>query len=211
LASSPVLLWDEETTVRAASEIRNAIMQSRTQTGANNRDCERISVRGFSLIELLIVIAIILIIAAIAIPNFMRSRMAANQAAAAETVRTITTASVVYSTTWNNGYAPSLAALGGPPPGPPTCNASLLLDDMIASGTNQKSGYVFLYFPQGANVLNPPPGCVPGFVGYLASTHPINANTGQVSYCSNEPGVLHFDSTGAAINTPAGCEGLPTL
>ena len=55
---------------------------------------------GFSLIELLIVVAIILIIAAIAIPNFLRSRMAANEASAVENVRTITTASVIYSTTW---------------------------------------------------------------------------------------------------------------
>ena len=68
--------------------------------------------RGFSLIELLIVIAIILIIAAIAIPNFMHSKMAANEAAAAENVRTITTASVVYSTSLGKWLSPELGQFG---------------------------------------------------------------------------------------------------
>ena len=56
--------------------------------------------KGFSLIELLIVVAIILIIAAIAIPNLIRSRMAANEASAVASIRTINTAEVVYSTTY---------------------------------------------------------------------------------------------------------------
>ena len=98
---------------------------------------------GFSLIELLIVIAIILIIAAIAIPNFLRAKIAANQAAAAETIRTITTASVVYSTTWSNGYPPSLSALGGVAPARPPCNAALLIDGAVSTAPNQKSGYQF--------------------------------------------------------------------
>ena len=64
--------------------------------------------RGFSLIELLIVIAIILIIAAIAIPNLIQARISANEAAAASSIRTITTAAVVYSTTYQNGYPPAI-------------------------------------------------------------------------------------------------------
>src|SRR6266849_1622419 len=69
--------------------------------------------RGFSLIELLIVVAIILIIAAIAIPNLLRSRMAANQAAAASSIRTLNTAQVAFSTTYPQvGYAASLTVLG---------------------------------------------------------------------------------------------------
>ncbi len=68
--------------------------------------------RGFSLIELLIVIAIILIIAAIAIPNLIQARISANEAAAASSIRTITTAAVVYSTTYLNGYPPAITTLG---------------------------------------------------------------------------------------------------
>src|SRR6202161_964626 len=69
--------------------------------------------KGFSLIELLIVVAIILIIAAIAIPNLLRSRMAANEASAVGSVRTINTAEITYSTTWGVGYAAALSNLGG--------------------------------------------------------------------------------------------------
>ncbi|HEY3767775.1 MAG TPA: prepilin-type N-terminal cleavage/methylation domain-containing protein, partial [Candidatus Angelobacter sp.] len=69
--------------------------------------------KGFSLIELLIVVAIILIIAAIAIPNLLRSRVAANDSAAASTIRTINTSEVTYLTTYSStGYAQSLTALG---------------------------------------------------------------------------------------------------
>ena len=100
--------------------------------------------RGFSLIELLIVIAIILIIAAIAIPNFMHSKMAANEAAAAENVRTITTASVVYSTSWGNGYPPSLDSLGGTG-ATATCDLANLIDPILSTAPYTKSGYVFGY------------------------------------------------------------------
>ncbi len=79
--------------------------------------------RGFSLIELLIVVAIILIIAAIAIPNLLRARMAANQASGASTIRTINSATIVYSSTYNNGFPPSFAAMGGV--GGANCNAAI--------------------------------------------------------------------------------------
>jgi type IV pilus assembly protein PilA len=71
--------------------------------------------KGFSLIELLIVVAIILIIAAIAIPNLLRSRMAANEASAVGSVRTLNTAQVTYSTTYGTGFT-TLAQLGGAAP-----------------------------------------------------------------------------------------------
>ena len=70
------------------------------------------SSRGFSLIELLIVVAIILIIAAIAIPNLLRSRIAANQASAVGSLRTLNTAEITYATTYNTGYTANLRELG---------------------------------------------------------------------------------------------------
>ena len=72
--------------------------------------------KGFSLIELLIVVAIILIIAAIAIPNLLRSKIAANESSAVGSVRTIGTAEVTYSSSWGSGYSVDLKSLGGPAP-----------------------------------------------------------------------------------------------
>src|SRR3954463_14861343 len=94
--------------------------------------------KGFSLIELLIVAAIILIIAAIAIPNLLRSRIAANEASAVGSIRTINTSEVTYASTYpNQGFA-LLADLGGA--GGSSTGAGLI-DSVLASGT--KSGYVF--------------------------------------------------------------------
>ncbi|MHB8527013.1 MAG: prepilin-type N-terminal cleavage/methylation domain-containing protein [Candidatus Acidiferrales bacterium] len=178
-------------------------------TTTNRCGTRKISNGGFSLIELLVVVAIILIIAAIAIPNFLRSKMAANEAAAVENVRTITTASVVYNTTWGNGYPPLLSTLGGAGLSA-TCNQAILIDSILATG--QKSGYKFVYAPQGAPVT-PPPACAsPGYQAYLVSAKPTNPGiTGQRSFCSSEPGVIHYDITGGSIGTPTACDLLPAL
>src|ERR1700722_19489126 len=98
---------------------------------------------GFSLIELLIVVAIILIIAAIAIPNLMRAKIASNEGSAVASVRMLNTASVAYSTSYGT-YPPSLSALGPVASGTSASSALAdLIDSVLASGA--KSGYSFSY------------------------------------------------------------------
>src|SRR2546427_7439811 len=80
--------------------------------GFKREDYMRRNSKGFSLIELLIVVAIILIIAAIAIPNLLRSRIAANQASAVGSLRTLNTANITYASTYNTGYSSALSYLG---------------------------------------------------------------------------------------------------
>src|SRR5262252_1571180 len=102
--------------------------------------------KGFSLIELLIVVAIILIIAAIAIPNLLRARMAANESAAASSVRTLNTAQVSYITAYpQTGYAVAIANLGGATPCTAAPATACLIDNNLATATAApgKSGYIF--------------------------------------------------------------------
>ena len=98
--------------------------------------------KGFSLIELLIVVAIILIIAAIAIPNLLRARIAANESSAVASVRTLNTAQISYNSAYPTvGFASTLANLGGTSCAPPTSTGACLIDTQLQSGT--KSGYSF--------------------------------------------------------------------
>lgn len=94
--------------------------------------------------ELLIVVSIILIIAAIAIPNLLRARIAANQAAAQASLKAIETAEVTYSVTYNHGYTTDLSQLG-PSGGAPSASSADLIDGLLASGA--KGGYSFVYVP----------------------------------------------------------------
>ena len=98
--------------------------------------------KGFSLIELLIVVAIILIIAAIAIPNLLRARMSAHEASAVASLKAINAAQIAYNSAYPTvGYAATLSALGGTSCAPPTTASACLIDTQLASGT--KSGYIF--------------------------------------------------------------------
>jgi type IV pilus assembly protein PilA len=152
--------------------------------------------KGFSLIELLIVVAIILIIAAIAIPNLIRSKMAANEASAVASLRTINTGEVTYNNTYPGTFA-TLAQLGTPAAGCPTpgpANACLI-DTLLAAGT--KSGYTFTAAPVGANP--------PGMTGYTSSALPTGAGTtGTRSFCSDQNLVLYYMAAGGACTTGTG-------
>ena len=178
-----------------------------------NKSKARMPVQGFSLIELLVVVAIILIIAAIAIPSLLQARIAANEAAAAQVVRTITTAAMTYSSTYGNGFPPDLATLGGPSAGSANCGQAILMDSIITAAPNQKSGFTFAYTAVGPPVAGSPAGCgAPGSNAYLVTATP-NAEfvTGVRSFCSDEPGTIHFDTTGTTAGSQTACESLPAL
>lgn len=181
---------------------------------SNARQFEKTAERtsGFSLIELLIVVAIILIIAAIAIPNLLRSKIAANDASAAETIHAVLVASSIYEVTWGNGFPPSLNVMGGISGAIPTCNQAQLLQPLLVNPPYQKSGYTISYTGTNGNVTAPT-GCgAPGFMGYLVTAVPITlGSTGDRSFCSDEPGVIHYDVTGAAVASSAACDALPVL
>jgi len=168
--------------------------------------------KGFSLIELLIVVAIILIIAAIAIPNLLRSRIAANEASAVGSLRTINTGAVTYSASYGNGFPPNLGTLGPPAAaGAVNCNTASLIDNVLALG--QKSGYNFALNP-GAAVAAAGPGCAAaGGTTYFITAAPIPpvGTTGQRSFCSDQSGVIRFDPTGAVAATAAACAALTAL
>ena len=140
--------------------------------------------KGFSLIELLIVVAIILIIAAIAIPNLLRSKMAANEASAVGSLRTLNTACVAFSTTYSQ-FPNVLGDLGPSNGATPTSTMSDLIDSVLASGS--KTGYTFS-FSAGA-----------GNQSYSITASPITVGTtGQRYFYTDQSGVIRNSTTGAA-------------
>jgi type IV pilus assembly protein PilA len=150
--------------------------------------------KGFSLIELLIVVAIILIIAAIAAPSFLHARMAANESAAAGEIRTLNTAQVSYNSTYPTvGFASVLSYLAGTTCAgtSPTSSTACLIDSTLGAGT--KSGYVFT---------------LSGVSGTPASTYqfiasPVGVNqTGVTYFCSFADGVVR-----SSLSTLSACDG----
>jgi prepilin-type N-terminal cleavage/methylation domain-containing protein len=149
--------------------------------------------KGFSLIELLIVVAIILIIAAIAIPNLIRSKMAANEASAVASLRTINTGEVTYNNTYPGTFAtqnqlgPGSTATCGTPSSTNACLIDLLLQNAV-SATVGKSGYYFKITPAATT--------------YTSEAEPMNqGSTGTRGFCSDQNLVLYYVSTGGNMGT----------
>ena len=143
--------------------------------------------KGFSLIELLIVVAIILIIAAIAIPNLLRSKMAANEASAVASLRTLNTSSVAYSTTYGS-FPTALTQFA--PAATPSSTAADLVDSVLATGT--KSGYTFSFSGNGTQ--------------YAIQADPVSTSTGQRHFFTDQTLVIRANTsaTATANSTPIG-------
>lgn len=155
---------------------------------------------GFSLIELLIVVAIILIIAAIAIPNLLRARLTANESSAVASMKAVNTAQGLYLINYPmSGYG-TLTQLSGNEPCTPSSGAACLIDTSLASGT--KGGYVFNVTLVGSSPAS----------NYLLTATPITVSaTGQRSFCSTNQGSIRQKSTGIVVATIAECDALPGL
>jgi type IV pilus assembly protein PilA len=151
---------------------------------------------GFSLIELLIVIAIILVIAAIAIPNLLRARIAANESSAAASLRTLATAEITYSGAYPLfGYS-GLANLGGPVPCTPSPASACIIDNVLSAGN--KSGYTFA--AAGLNAVNG------ANTQYVATAVPDSLSvTGVKGFCLAEDGVVRYLTPAGAPADHATC------
>ena len=155
--------------------------------------------RGFSLIELLIVVAIILTIAAIAIPRLLQARMSANEAAAVSAVRTITTAEVGYLTNYPSiGYAAQLSDLGagGAAPCVPLPTSACLIDDSLATASAAPGRGGYVYTATGS------------LATFLVTAVPVSNAGGEHSFCEVADNVPRVNPAGTAIANTAACMGL---
>jgi type IV pilus assembly protein PilA len=168
--------------------------------------------KGFSLIELLIVVAIILIIAAIAIPNLMRAKIAANDSSAAGSERSIVTGEIGYYAAYPTiGYAASLVTLGGAlgVPCVPSTTTACFLDSTLANDGNPansgKSGYKFAATPIAPTATTP--------AEFWTTGTPLGTTSGSKAYCATDDGVIRTQAAGVitlVADYPT-CEGLGAL
>jgi prepilin-type N-terminal cleavage/methylation domain-containing protein len=151
--------------------------------------------RGFSLIELLIVVAIILVLAAIAIPNMLRARIQANEASAVSSIRAVNTAQVTYAVNYpTEGYADNLAKLGAPTSGPVTSANAGLLDWVLGCATQPctKSGYQF--------AISASPG-LPVSAYTVVGTPTSPGSSGIRGFCSFQMNPIMYDPAGGTSCT----------
>jgi type IV pilus assembly protein PilA len=157
------------------------------------------SQRGFSLLELLMAMAVIITVAAIAVPHLLRARMSANEVAAVGSIRTLQDAQVAYSMSHpDQGYSCSLDELGPAANGRGTSSTNAdLIDNQLTTG--KKSGYVFQISGCGSNTPQ---------TSYMITAVPeVNGTTGSLFYCVHQDGIIHYAANGGA----AGCvaHGIP--
>lgn len=159
---------------------------------------------GFSLIELLIVVAIILIIAAIAVPNFLRARMAADESSAASSVRTTYTAEITYYNAYPQvGYAAKIQDLGGAEPCVQSSTSACMIPDPLSTaivGSTGKSGYIFAAtgISSGGTTND----------SFVIGSAPLNPGvTGLKLFCTTNDGTIRSDPgpSGTPVNTSAAC------
>jgi type IV pilus assembly protein PilA len=160
-----------------------------TQTNSAKQTASRQLAKGFSLIELLIVVAIILIIAAIAIPNLLRAKIAANEASAVNSIRTYTSANVAYSSLCPLvGYPNLLSDLG--PGGGACAGGANLVDPILGSVAPSKAGYNFAYVPAAPAGTN---------TNYTLTGNPANPGISGIRYFfCDETGVIRYSPAGPA-------------
>jgi type IV pilus assembly protein PilA len=144
--------------------------------------------RGFSLIEMLIVVSIILILLTVAVPKYIKAQMGARETAAVEAIKTIQTSEFQYQSTYNR-FANSLQELGPPASGPDTQSAGGYIDNALASG--EKGGYRFTLTGNNG--------------GYVITAVPVTfGSSGGRTFYSDQNGVIHqnFSAEPATVSSP---------